>query len=227
MPGSKLKIQLTGTMKENSKHHNALVFSYLALRKTIGFLGTLFPFVLALGGIFLFKTQLQSSISNYYHTDMGDVFVGVLCVIGFFLFAYKGYTKVDDVVGNVTGIFAVLVALVPTDPGHGNATLIGTLHFICAALFFCGLIYFSLFLFTKTNPSADVTRRKKQRNVVYKVCGYTMAACILLIAVYYLLPDETADPFKSSNPIYWLEAIAVVAFGISWLTKGEAILKDE
>ena len=27
-------------------------------------------------------------------------------------------------------------------------------------------------------------------------------------------------------PVYWLEAIAVVAFGISWLIKGEFILAD-
>ena len=28
-------------------------------------------------------------------------------------------------------------------------------------------------------------------------------------------------------PRFWLEAIAIVAFGVSWLTKGEAILKDQ
>jgi len=28
-------------------------------------------------------------------------------------------------------------------------------------------------------------------------------------------------------PIFWLEGIAVIAFGVSWLTKGEAILKDK
>jgi hypothetical protein len=29
------------------------------------------------------------------------------------------------------------------------------------------------------------------------------------------------------EPRFWLESIAIVAFGISWLTKGEAILKDQ
>ncbi len=32
--------------------------------------------------------------------------------------------------------------------------------------------------------------------------------------------------FESFNPIFWLEAIALWAFGISWLTKGETILID-
>lgn len=29
------------------------------------------------------------------------------------------------------------------------------------------------------------------------------------------------------SPIYWPEAIAIIAFGMSWLVKGEDILKDE
>jgi hypothetical protein len=29
------------------------------------------------------------------------------------------------------------------------------------------------------------------------------------------------------NPVFWLESLAVEAFGVSWLTKGETILKDE
>ena len=29
------------------------------------------------------------------------------------------------------------------------------------------------------------------------------------------------------NPVFWLESLAIVAFGVSWFVKGEAILKDE
>jgi len=32
---------------------------------------------------------------------------------------------------------------------------------------------------------------------------------------------------KGLNPVFWLETITIEAFGISWLTKGQAILKDE
>ena len=53
-----------------------------------------------------------------------------------------------------------------------------------------------------------------------------MSLCIVLIVILYLIPDEVASPIKVYKPVFWLEAIAVVAFGISWLTKGEAILKD-
>ena len=69
----------------------SLALSYLVLRRIIGLLGFLFPFVLSLGALILFQTGIQSSISSYYHTGMGDVFVGILCVIGVFLFSYKGF----------------------------------------------------------------------------------------------------------------------------------------
>jgi hypothetical protein len=32
---------------------------------------------------------------------------------------------------------------------------------------------------------------------------------------------------RELDPVFWLESLAVVAFGVSWLTKGEMILKDE
>ena len=54
-----------------------------------------------------------------------------------------------------------------------------------------------------------------------------MAGCIALIAIYSFLPESITAPLKSVNLIFWLETIAVLAFGVSWLTKGEAILKDE
>ena len=50
-------------MNENSNGANDLVFSYLTLRKTIGYLGTLFPFILAVGGSILFGDGLQRSVS--------------------------------------------------------------------------------------------------------------------------------------------------------------------
>jgi hypothetical protein len=79
-------------------------------------------------------------------------------------------------------------------------------------------------LFRKTNPARQMTARKKQRNVVYTICGYTILACIGLIAVYYALFADSA--LQGAQPVFWLESAAVLAFGISWLTKGEAILAD-
>src|SRR3989304_3888454 len=133
-------------------NERSLIISYLTLRKTIGLLGTALPFVLSLGALILFQTGIQSSISSYYHTDMRDVFVGTLCVIGVFLLSYKGYERTDDIAGDLGCVFAVGVALFPTAPDSTASSvdrLIGYVHHAFAALFFLTLIYFSLFLFTK------------------------------------------------------------------------------
>ncbi len=208
----------------------SLVFSYLALRKAIGFLGIALPFTVSLGALIFFQTGIRSSVSSYYYTGMRDVLVGALWAIGFFLLSYRGYERADDIAGNLACVFAVGTAVFPTAPDTNTsavATWIGYIHYLFAALFFLTLIYFSLFLFTKTNPSRLPTRRKLQRNRVYRVCGYAMAVCILLIPIYSFLPAREVLPLKAYNPVFWLETIAIVTFGISWLTKGEAILKDE
>ena len=110
-----------------------------------------------------------------------------------------------------------------------NATLrqehIGKPHWTLAALLFLTLASFSLFLFTKTAPEKRPTPRKLKRNAVYRVCGYTILASILLIFV--ATRSQIADQVKQLDPVFWLESLAVVAFGVSWLTKGETILKDE
>lgn len=214
-------------MEERSTSQNELVISYLLLRKIIGILGIAFPFVLALGGMILFGTALGESISYYYHTGMGDVFVGTLCVIGFFLLSYRGYTPADNTAGNLACIFAVCVALFPTHETPEDHGIIGYLHLLFAALFFCTLIYFSLVLFRKTNPNAEMTQRKKMRNRVYTLCGYTMAACIALIAIYKVLPGSVTSVLEVLRPVFVLEALAILAFGLSWWTKGEGLLGDE
>ena len=69
-------------------------YSYLALRKAVGWIGILLPFALMLGGFLIFKEEIiQESISHYYYTGMRDVFVGALCAVALFMFFYSGYNK--------------------------------------------------------------------------------------------------------------------------------------
>ncbi len=217
-------------MDNNLENESSLIISYLTLRKIIGILGAAFPFLLFLGALIFFGTGLQGSISGYYHTGMGDVFVGTLCIIGFFLLSYRGYERRDNIAGGLACLFAVGVALFPTTPDRatvGGLDIVGYVHLAFATLFFVTLIYFSLRLFTQTHKDRQPTRKKLQRNRVYKACGYVMSVCILLIIVYALLPNDMALQVAKIMPIFWLEAIAIIAFGVSWLTKGEALLGDE
>jgi hypothetical protein len=216
-------------MPKQSDKDTSLVFSYLALRRTIGLLGTALPFVLSFGAYLVFRDDLQSSLSYYYWTGMRDVFVGTLFAIGFFLLSYRGYDRADRIASSLACVFAVGVALFPT-PESADATglpkAIGIAHLMFAAAFFGTLIYFCLGLFTKTHPRKKPTEQKLMRNRIYRACGYVMAACILLSFAYYVVPALTTA-LQAYSPIYWLEAIAIVAFGISWLVKGEAILQDQ
>lgn len=205
-----------------------LVLSYLGLRKAIGIIGMALPFVLALGKILLDGPGIQDSISSYYYTGMRDVLVGSLCAIAVFLMSYHGYERLDDLAGDLACVFAIGVALFPTTPGLDPTPrdkLIGGLHVSFAALFFLTLAFFSLVLFTKTDPTKRPTVQKRQRNVVYTVCGYTILACIALVAAVSQLSADS--PVRSLDPVFWLESVAVLAFGASWLTKGEAILRDQ
>lgn len=217
-------------MDNNSRETSLLVFSYLELRKAVGILGMALPFVVSIGAFIFFHTGLQNSISSYYYTGMRDVYVGILFAIGVFLLSYRGYSRSDDIAGDLACLFAVGVAIFPTfssDTGTTGIPIIAYLHTICAACFLITLSYFSLGLFTKTDPDKSPTRGKRQRNVVYKVCGYVIISCLILMAILSILPDDISDTLKRYHPVFWLEALAIVAFGVSWFTKGEAILKDE
>ncbi|MES2512892.1 MAG: DUF998 domain-containing protein [Bacteroidota bacterium] len=219
---------------------NKLVLSYLTVRKIIGILGILFPVILVLGSILLGQCkEIQLSISNYYHTNMRDVFVGYVCTLSIFLLSYKGYDLTDRIVSALSGIFGLIVALFPTslkiNPDNSvmdcniwcnveTHTWIGQLHLISAGLFILCLCYFSLFLFTKGESTP--TPQKIIRNKIYKVCGYIMLGCIILLIVFFLLPDSLYQSLVVYKPVFWLETIAFIAFGFSWLVKGEFLLKD-
>ena len=205
----------------------SLVLSYLGLRKAIGIIGISLPFVLAIGKIIFDDLGVQPSISDYYYTIMGDVFVGSLCAMGVFLLSYRGYDKQDNIAGNLACVFAIGVALFPTTPALNpalSAKTIGYVHYGFAAAFFITLAYFCLFLFRKTDPIKPATIRKKHRNTIYTVCGYTILGCIALLALNAIFLSDTF--VEHLNPVFWLEATAVFFFGISWFTKGEAIMKD-
>ncbi len=213
---------------QQSGRQDPLVFSYLTLRKAVGIIGFALPFVLAFGKMLSQGGGVQSSISGYYYTDMRNIFVGSLCAIGVFLLSCKGYDRRDKIAGYLACVFAIGVALFPTTPYTGATPLdklIGKLHWSFAALLFLTFAYFSLRLFTQTAPDKMPTRRKFQRNTVYRVCGYIILACIFFLAIV-ALPSVKAL-VEQLSPVFWLESLAIIAFGVSWLTKGETILKDE
>ena len=207
--------------------NNSLVRSYLELRTSLGVIGITLPFILAFGKILLQSPGLLGSISDYYYSVMGDVFVGSLCAIGVFLWSYKGYGRTDAVAGNLAALFALGVAFFPTTPEVGATALqmiIGKAHIFFAAGYFLSLAFFALVLFRKTSVNKPPTPMKLVRNAVYTVCGYAILVCLALIVLVNLFLSDSS--VQQLALVFWLESLATVAFGISWFVKGEAILKD-
>ena len=65
----------------------------------------------------------RTSISSYYWTPVRGVFVGALVAIGTCLIVLKGNTPVEDVLLNVAGALAPIVAFVPIlDPKECQST---------------------------------------------------------------------------------------------------------
>lgn len=65
---------------------------------------------------------ILGSISAYYYTPVTGVFVGVLVAVGFSLIAIKGREGAEDIMLNLAGMLAPIVALVPTpisEPVYG------------------------------------------------------------------------------------------------------------
>jgi len=212
--------------------HETQIISYMTLRKAVGWLGILLPFELVLGA-FLFGCccTIQPSISHYYFTTTRELLEGTMCAVSLFLFCYKGPEKWDSWTSNFAGLCAVSIALFHTSSdGFACQTLPASLftfkwqndiHLASGALFFITLALMSLFLFTKGVPKSERTLEKKKRNVIYIVCGILMLLCVAGMIIYVLSPAPV------NETVFWLEDVALWAFGLSWLTKGEALFPDK
>jgi Protein of unknown function (DUF998) len=200
----------------------AAVLSYRELRTAVGFIGVALPPILALGCRLCQHHWLEPSLSAYYYTNMGNYFVGSLAAIGVFLAFTRGYGGWDVAAGWIAGVCAIGVALFPTKPetcATPRQITISNIHHTCAGVLFIVLGLMSLFLFRKTVSKETRTERKKKRDVVYLVCGVIILVCVAALGVLHWTAPEalSARPY----PEFCLETIAIEAFGLAWLTKGE------
>jgi len=220
------------------------IISYYTMRRAIGVLGITLPLILVAGSsLFGDCEEVQASISTYYYTNMRNIFVGFNCAVAFFLFAYRGHDWRDNLVGYLGCIFALGLAFLPCSISTPDQSclvgvseqnpLMGKLHNMSALLYFIILIVYSLFLFPKTHmdmvtgEKMFMGRQKKKRNVVYYICGSIMTASLLLIIAYMWILKNSYPELEGLNPVFWLESIVLLSFGISWLTKGQLLFRDE
>jgi hypothetical protein len=212
-----------GIFSSQQQTQDPEILSYMTLRKSVGFLGIFLAPVLVLGTmIWDHNFVFLKSISAYYYTPMEPEMVGIICGISFFLISYDGYSRLDSTISKLSGVFALGIAFVPTSDSDVKSSPMSTAHYLIAAVFFVLLAFMSIFLFTKT--SGNMTPQKIKRNRIYRLCGIIMLASVAII------PFDGLTWFKDHlgflKPTLLCETLGLLAFGISWLAKGEFIFKD-
>jgi hypothetical protein len=201
-----------------------LASAYTHLQQIVGVIAFLLPFVVAIGNMCFNGIELKGSISAYYYTPMGGVFVGALFALAVFLLSYNYRPlpkfRLDNILSTLASAVTVGVALLPTTSdattASGSEKFVASLHLVCACALFVLLAIFSLFLFTQTGDGAT-TPEKARRNQIYRACGAVIVASIVLVVA-----SNVVDPPSSWHSLFWLESVGVVAFGVSWLVKGFA-----
>lgn len=87
-----------------------------------------------------------------------------------------------------------------------------------AAVTFIALAFMAL-RFARPDAGYHGGARRTPRTV-YLWCGGTILACVALAAAANLLPASVQANWSA---VFVFEALAVVAFGVSWFVKGEAM----
>lgn len=211
----------------------------LTLRKLIGVLGIALPFLL----IFFLSWDsgyfaVLPSISHYYYTRVDSLFVLVMVLIAVFLIIYKGDDPVEFYVSAIAGIFALCVVFFPTgnlcDERCDNlnaycifsntylknhyAAIRVPFHFISAAIFLLALAYMSFVVFARRSNQMT-GKMGLTAKCIHRVCAITMVVAMLIVMCGEM---EWIPPalYTAHHGTFWMETIAVISFGFSWLLAG-------
>ena len=191
--------------------------TYFSLRWGMAGIAFAFPLFLAIGGLIVDHEPLRGSMSAYYHSEtLRDVFVGVLVAVGACLYLYKGFSTAENIALNLAGLFAVAIALVPTEWNCGDDCRTFTVHRVVGVLFFASIAYVSLFRASDTLSLIRDTERAKKFRVAYRTLGIAMVvspvAAFILAAILQPLTDGT-------SLVFFIEAFAVWMFAAYWFVK--------
>lgn len=214
--GSWIKSLKTMLTREN---HVSMTFDYHLLRLAMGVIAMSLPIAVT----FMSGVDDLESISVSYFSSARDWFVGLLFVVATFLFAYKGHYVYESLISAVGSVAAIGVAVFPTlcepktaemckdvvpiiDPNYHNAF---------AGLLLLVLTYFCLGPFRQ--QAAKKPGKAVYRKWIYIICGTIMLFCLAAIFAKF----KQWIPY--ARTVYYAEAIALFAFGVSWIVAGKQI----
>lgn len=233
-------------------------FNYELLRTLIGIIAISIALICI--GSFYYVTELSifvpgtnnteiflpTSISVTYHFGAQTPFVGMLFIVGAFLFSYGGSSTLQFYLAKAAAVFAFLVAIFPTSINMNwvkritelentlprkcltqteicyvyDFFLTARVHQVAAILLIMILFAFCLiFLF---RVRSKITRhpshpKLKARAAIYAICALSMIGA----GIYFLVSADSSNP--ADPALFYVEFICLLAFRISWLVAGKKI----
>lgn len=190
----------------------------------------------------LFAAMPLTSISASYHEGgwSQSIFIGFLFAIAAFMLAYNGPPATgtgalggkllsEKVLSKIAAFAALGVALFPCEcKGQTGlaalackqSPLVPYVHAISAAVMFVILAWFCYLFLQRARAKGHA--EAKRRAVIYALCGVAMVVAILVV-LYDRVTGHSISSTSVPRLVFYMEATALVAFGISWLTASRAL----
>ena len=194
-------------------------------RKVLALFGFLLPILSPLFGFIAYSKNgphFWWSISATFYSSSNILMIGVLAVVAFFLWTYKGYDIGDSFTCKFSAISALCILIFPVEcDASGDTTGIlnlstnisNVLHCISAALLFGSFAYMIGLRFTKTDDKKMMNNKKEIRNLIYYICAG--------IIVFFMINQIVT----SIIGIGWMtivnEAFMLWAFSFAWAVKAD------
>ena len=199
-------------------------------RKVLALFGFLLPILGPLFGFLVYSKNgphFWWSISATFYASSNILMIGVLAIVAFFLWTYRGYDIGDSVSCKFSACCALGILVFPCSCDAADVTtgilnlptnISNVFHCIIAALLFGSFAYMIGFRFTKTDPKKIImSNRKITRNKVYYICAGIIVGFMLLQAITSLLN------------IGWMtivnEAFMLWTFSFAWAVKADVFVK--
>jgi hypothetical protein len=160
------------------------------------------------------RNCLERSISAYYYTPARPVLVATMVSIGVCMIALRGSTEAEDILLNFAGMFAFIVAFVPSPPEHlcepvptGSLDRAASIYNNISSLFVAGVV-----VMVAASVMAFHTYRKR-RLTRGQLAGLALAWVTLAAGFAWFRSDrgsfESAAHYTASALLF-ITSIAVV-----------------
>jgi hypothetical protein len=145
--------------------------------------------------------------------SMRSYFVGFLFAVGAMLYVNKGYSRREDILLNIAGVSAWLIALFPM-PWTGERASLYWMHGTAAIIFFLAIASVAAFC---SHATVKLIKDPMQRKLYMGAYRFLAILMIAFPIAAYILNEPI---LRKGNAIYWVEFCGIWAFAAYWIVKG-------